>query len=84
MDFKAIEELLSLVEKKRTELRAVPYLELRTQLDDLKDAIDEVEALSERLDRAHDKVEEIVLDMEEAETEFMYDDDYDGDDEDDE
>ena len=83
IDKKMLKEVLAGAEKKRSELRAVPYIELYTTLDDIKDAIDEVEGLVDRLQRAHDKIEEIVLDMEDAENDDLwFDDDDDEDDED--
>lgn len=86
IDKKMLKEILAQADKKRSELRAVPYIELYTMLDDIKDAIDEVEGLVDRLQRAHDKVEEIVLDMEDAENDDLWfdDDDLDDDDLDDE
>ena len=75
-DLKALEEVLQKAEKKRTELRTVPYLELHNLLDDLKDQLDSLEALGDRLQRAHDRVEEIVVDMEDAESDYLSDDEY--------
>jgi adenine C2-methylase RlmN of 23S rRNA A2503 and tRNA A37 len=84
IDKKMLKDVLAQAEKKRTELRTVPYLELYTLLDDIKDAIDDVDALVDRLQRAQDKVEEIVLDMEDAENDdFWLDEDEDEDEEDD-
>jgi len=77
IDLTALEELLGKAERKRTDLRTVPYLELHALLDDVKDAIDAVEAMAERLERAHDRVAEIVSDMEDAESDYMFDDEYD-------
>ena len=73
MDITIVNGLLEKGERKRTDLRMVPYLELRTLLDDIKDALDEVEALGERLARAQERVEEIVEDMEEAESDYAFD-----------
>ncbi len=85
IDKKMLKEVLANAEKKRSELRVVPYIELYTMLDDIKDAIDEVEGLVDRLQRAHDKVEEIVLDMEDAENDdFWFDEDEDDEEFDDE
>jgi hypothetical protein len=76
LDLKALEETLQKAEKKRTDLRTVPYLELHNLLDDLKDQLDALEALGDRLQRAHDRVEEVVGDMEDAESDYLLDDEY--------
>lgn|GEM_PF-2734302 len=76
IDLKALEEVLQRAEKKRTDLRTVPYLELHNLLDDLKDMLDALEALGDRLTRAHDRVEEVVGDMEDAESDYLLDDEY--------
>jgi hypothetical protein len=76
IDLKAFEDVLLKAEKKRTDLRTVPYLELHNLLDDLKDLLDALEAVGDRLQRAHDRVEEVVGDMEDAESDYLLDDEY--------
>ena len=49
---------------------------LHNLLDDLKDGLDALDALADRLHRAHDRVEEIVGDMEDAESDYLLDDEY--------
>lgn len=75
MEIKEINELLEAVSKKRTELKDIALVDLKSILDELKDAQDFIFDIGDRLDRRVTKVEEIIDDIEMEEAEDFLDDD---------
>ncbi len=67
MDFKKLEDLLSLITKPRKELWDLNYEELDDIYMDLEDYLDEIEILKVKLEKGVDKIGEILDDFEDEE-----------------